>query len=278
MSNDTTYKLFSSQACPGGFKSRRRRNKPPPQGWGLNRGRGLFITGTDTGIGKTLIAGAIAKILSQKGKNACPPRRVGVFKPIATGCKKTKNGLISKDAEFLAYCANSKFGLDIINPVTFKIPAAPFVCQKAENRKVNLKKIAAAYKQICQKNDFVIVEGIGGIKVPITDKLDVLGLAKLFNLPVVIVARSKLGTINHTLLTIDAIRQAGLLLAGVIINGYDEKTKNFAEKTNAQIIEKLGKVKILTTVPFDDKTYMKKFIIGKKILKALRNIDWTKIG
>ena len=233
---------------------------------------GLFITGTDTGVGKTLIAGAIAKILRQSGKNA------GVFKPIVTGCKKMQQGLISEDAEFLAHCADSEFSLDIINPVTFKIPAAPFACEKAENRKVDLRKIAAAYKQICKKNDFVIVEGIGGIKVPITNKFDVLALAKAFKLPVIVAAKSKLGTINHTLLTIDAIRRAGLSLAGIIINGYDEKTKDVAEKTNAEIIKKLGKVKIIATVPFDDKTNMKKCIIGQKVLKALRNIDWTKIG
>jgi dethiobiotin synthetase len=114
--------------------------------------------------------------------------------------------------------------------------------------------------------------------VPITKNIDVLALAKVLKLSVIVVARSKLGTINHTLLTIDAVRQAGLSLAGIIINGYDEKTKDIAEKTNAEIIKKLGKVKIIAIVPFDDKTNMKKFIIGKKVLKALGKIDWTKIG
>ena len=230
--------------------------------------KGIFITGTDTGVGKTLIAGAIAKVFSQKGK------KIGVFKPVATGCKKS---LVSEDAQFLSRCANSKLALDVINPVTFEIPASPFICEKAENKKVDPKKISAAYKQICQKSDFVIVEGIGGIKVPITDRIDVLGLAKAFKLSVVIVARSKLGTINHTLLTIDAIRRAGLSLAGVVINGYDEKTKDFAEKTNAKIIKKLGKVKILAVVPFDDKTNVKKFIIGQKVLKSLKKVNWLKI-
>ncbi|PKL46133.1 MAG: dethiobiotin synthase [Planctomycetes bacterium HGW-Planctomycetes-1] len=233
--------------------------------------KGLFITGTDTGVGKTLIAGAVAKILSQKGK------KTGVFKPIATGCKKTRQGLVSEDAEFLKRCTNTELGLEIINPVKFAKPAAPFACEKAENRKTDFVKIAVAYGQICSKNDYVIVEGIGGIRVPITKEIDVLELAKAFSLPVVIVARSKLGTINHTLLTIDAVRQAGLSLAGVIINGYDEKTKDFAEKTNTRIIQKLGKVKILTVVPFDKKTNMKKFIIGRKILKSLKKVNWLKI-
>jgi dethiobiotin synthetase len=263
--------MFSPQACPGGFKPRQQMNKPPPQGWGLNRGRGLFITGTDTGVGKTLIAGAIAKILSQKGKNA------GVFKPIATGCKKTKNGFVSEDAEFLAHCIDNKLGLDVINPVKFEKPAAPFACEKAENRKVDFVKIAIAYNHICSKTDFVIVEGIGGIKVPITKNIDVLALAKAFNLPVVVVTRSKLGTINHTLLTIDAVRQTGLLLAGIIINGYDEKTKDFAERTNAAIIKEVGKVEFMAVVPFDDTTNMEKFVIGQKVTNVLQSIDWLKI-
>ena len=237
----------------------------------FSKHKGLFITGTDTSVGKTLIAGVIAKIMRQSGK------KVGVFKPVATGCKKTKNGLVSKDAEFLAHCTGSEFSLDIINPITFELPAAPFACERAENRKVDFVKIAIAYNHICSKTDLVIVEGIGGIKVPITADIDVLSLAKSFDLPVVIVAKSKLGTINHTLLTIDAIRRSGLSLAGIIINGYDEKTSDLAEKTNAAIIKEIGKVEIIATVPLDDTTNMEKFIIGQKITNILQNINWLKI-
>jgi dethiobiotin synthetase len=237
----------------------------------FSKHKGLFITGTDTGVGKTLIAGAIAKILRQSSKN------VGVFKPVATGCKKTQQGFVSEDTQFLAHCADNEFGLDEINPVTFGTPAAPLACEKIEGKKVDLEKIAAAYKQICQKSDFVIVEGIGGIKVPITDKFDVLSLAKAFNLPVVVVAKSKLGTINHTLLTIDAIGRSGLSLAGIIINGYDEKTGDVAEKTNAVIIKEIGKVEIIAVVPFDDTTNMEKFVIGQKVTNILQSVDWLKI-
>jgi dethiobiotin synthetase len=270
MSNDTTDKMFSPQACPGG-------SKPRPQGSGLNlevphQGkRGFFITATDTGVGKTIIAGALAKILSQKGKT------IGVFKPVATGCRKTTQGLVSEDAEFLAHCTNNELGIDIINPVKFAKPAAPFACEKAENRKVDLVKIAVAYNQLCQSSDFVIVEGIGGIRVPITEDTDVLSLAKSFGLPVIIVARPNLGTINHTLLTIDAVRVANLPLAGVIINGYDENTEDFAEKTNPAIIEELGRVKILAVVPFDKQANTEKGIIGDKVMNALSKIDWQNI-
>ncbi|MDD5134779.1 MAG: ATP-dependent dethiobiotin synthetase BioD, partial [Phycisphaerae bacterium] len=119
--------------------------------------------------------------------------------------------------------------------------------------------------------------GIGGVRVPITEDTDVLPLAKAFNLPVIIVARPNLGTINHTLLTIDAVRAANLPLAGVIINGYDENTKDFAEKTGPAVIEETGRVKILAVVPFDKQTNAEKGIIGDAVLNALNKIDWQKI-
>jgi len=233
--------------------------------------KGFFITGTDTGVGKTLIAGAIAKILSQNGK------KVGVFKPVATGCKKTKAGLVSEDAEFLKRCMDSEFGLAIINPIKFEKPAAPFSCEKAENRKVDFVKIAISYSQICSKTDYVIVEGIGGIRVPITEDVDVLGLAKAFNLPVVIVARPGLGTINHTLLTIDAVRSCGLTLAGVVISGYDKAKADFAEQTSPDCIAEAGKTQILAVVPYDNQTDIEKGIIGNIVLNSLNDIDWLGI-
>ncbi len=233
--------------------------------------KGLFITGTDTGVGKTLIAGAIAKILSQKGKTT------GVFKPIATGCRLEREGLVSDDAEFLAHCADSEFGLDVINPINFVTPAAPFVCQQEENRKVELERIVTAYNYICSKTDCIIVEGIGGIRVPIIDELDVLTLAKAFNLPVVIVARPNLGTINHTLLTIDAVRSAHLPLAGVVISGYDESQTDFAQQSGPAVIAEVGRTQILAIVPFDHETDIEKGIIGDIVLDSLTEIDWLRI-
>lgn len=233
--------------------------------------KGLFITATDTGVGKTLVSGAIANILTQKGK------KIGVFKPVATGCKKIKGKFISEDAEFLAACIDNKIPTDIITSVKYKIPASPLACEMAESKKVDFEKILATYKQICRSTDFVIVEGIGGVKVPITRNFDVLDFAKALKLPIVLVARAKLGTINHTLLSIDAIRQKGLSLAGIIINGYDKKTKDFAEKTNAAIIKKLGKVKILAIVPYDKKVNIEKKTTGQKVIKVLQKVNWFKL-
>ncbi|OQA03799.1 MAG: ATP-dependent dethiobiotin synthetase BioD 1 [Planctomycetes bacterium ADurb.Bin401] len=233
--------------------------------------KGLFITATDTGVGKTLIAGAIAKILSEKGK------RVGVFKPVATGCKKTNDGLVGEDAEYLAKSIDGRFSLSQINPETFEEPAAPLACEIKENRKVDLVKIFNAYNYMCSVCDYIIVEGIGGIRVPITDGLDVLGLAKMFGLPVVIAARPGLGTINHTLLTIEAVRNAQLPLAGVIISGYDELNSDFAHRSAPEIIARAGQTEILAAVPFDKQTDIGQGIIGRNVLDSLTKIDFVKV-
>ncbi|MHC4424261.1 MAG: dethiobiotin synthase [Planctomycetota bacterium] len=207
---------------------------------------GLFITGTDTAVGKTVIAGAIARILADKGL------KVGVFKPIATGCHRTWEGLVSYETEFLANCANSDLPLSTITPAGFLTPAAPIVSAAHEQNPIDFDKIATAYKNICDNSDIVIVEGIDGVRVPLTLKFDLLDLAVEFDLPIVIVARSNPGTINHTLMTIDCIRAAELKIAGVVINGYDATEATIVENTAEQLITQCTGVNILSVVPLDE--------------------------
>ncbi len=238
----------------------------------LPKANGLFITGTDTGVGKTLVAGAIAKILHQADYT------VGVFKPIATGCKHHHEGLINADAEFLRYWSNCDFELSVINPVGFVTPASPVVCQEFERRQVDFAAIQTAYESVCRISDFVIVEGIGGIRVPISGDVDVLELAKAFGLPVVIVARPYLGTINHTLLTIDAVRGAGLDLAGVVISGYEAASATYAEETGADVIAEYGDVDILAIVPHDEDSDVENCQLGDLAVEALTDCDWVKLA
>jgi len=233
--------------------------------------KGLFITGTDTGVGKTMITGSIAKLLKAADKN------VGVFKPIATGCAKTRQGLVSTDTEFLAYCAQSEFMLTDITPETFIEPAAPLAAEMAENRKVNLETITTAYNYMADNSDCVLVEGIGGVKVPITDGFDVLDLAQAIALPVVIVARPGLGTLNHTLLTIDAVRNAGLAVAGVVINGYDESTADFATATNPEVIANTANVSILAIVPLDTTASVEEMRTSTIVEDSLSTVEWQKL-
>jgi len=180
----------------------------------LPRLRGLMVVGTDTEVGKTLIAGAIAHCLKRSG------RRVEVFKPAASGCRREREGLISTDAEFLAACAESRRTLAEISPVRYAAALAPNVAAEREHRPVDLAAIFESYARLEGACDCVIVEGVGGLLCPINDEFWVIHLAKMLCLPLVIVARAGLGTINHTLLTLYAARSAGLEVAGVVINRY----------------------------------------------------------
>jgi dethiobiotin synthetase len=238
----------------------------------LPKVNGLFITGTDTSVGKTLVAGAIARILTDSGL------KVGVFKPIATGCRRDWDGIVSEDTEFLASCARSNLPLSDITPAGYLTPAAPIVSAAHEKRPIDFSKIAKSYGHVCSESDFVIVEGIGGVRVPLTPESDVLDLASEFAMPLIIVARSDLGTINHTLMTIDCVRAAGLNLAGVVINGFDATKAGVAEDTAEQVITHCGSVSILAVVPFDESVDIKEAGLGEAVILSLEDCDWAKLG
>lgn len=233
---------------------------------------GLFITGTDTGVGKTIVAGGIANLLHRQG------HRVGVFKPVASGCTSQYEGLVNADANFLRACSHCDFPLSVISPVGYVSPAAPVVCEEHENRVVDLGSIAEAYRKICAKSEIMIVEGIGGVRVPISFGVDVLDLMKQFDLPVVIVTRPNLGTINHTLLTIDAVRSAGLDPAGVVISGYDAANSGLAEETLPGILEEWGQVPVLSIVPYDEETDIENSRLGELAAEALGDCDWAHLA
>lgn len=231
--------------------------------------KGFFITGTDTGVGKTLVAGGIARILSQDGL------RVGVFKPVASGCAHQYEGLVNSDSDFLRMCSGCDFELSVINPVGFVTPAAPVVCEERERRRVDFGAVAAAYEKVCAESDLMIVEGIGGVRVPISGDVDVIEMMKWFGLPVVIVSRPNLGTINHTLLTIDAVKGAGLNLVGVVISSYDALSATVAEETVGEVIEEYGDVDVLSIVPLDEQSSVEEGKLGRLVVEALGDCDWA---
>src|SRR5436305_418594 len=140
---------------------------------------GLFITGTDTEIGKTVVAGAIAQWFRRR------EFRVGVCKPVATGCVRRREGLVSEDAEFLAHCADAPGPLDLICPQRYVEPLAPAVAAEHANQPLDWSAIDRALQDIAAASDVVIVEGVGGLMVPLDPKHTVLDLAKRLNLPTV---------------------------------------------------------------------------------------------
>ena len=229
---------------------------------------GLFITGTDGSVGKTLIAGAIAKVLTGQGLKA------GVFKPIATGCSQQWDGLINHETDFLADCANSNLPLTTITPVGFVTKAVPLVGTAREKKPIDFGVIANAYRQICEESDIVIIEGVGGVREPLTVEFDLLDLAVEFGLPVVIVAKPNEGTINHTLMTIDCVRATKLKIAGVVFNGYHVDTETVTTNTAPAVISQMGGVDILAEVPFDETVNIKQNDLGEIIIESLGNCDW----
>ncbi|MEN8126449.1 MAG: dethiobiotin synthase [Planctomycetota bacterium] len=237
----------------------------------LPKKNGLFITGTDTGVGKTLIAGGIAAVLRGQGL------KVGVFKPIASGCRND-GGLISDDTEFLAMCADADYLLSVITPVTYKTPAAPITCVQLEGRAIDYEAIVTAYNYLCENTDVVIVEGIGGVMVPIDDEHTVLDLAAEFNLPTVIVARPNLGTINHSLLTIEAVRSAGLPVAGLVISGYNAFEADIAEETSPDVICNFSNTNLLSIVPYDEESSVEEGRLGEGIVETLSFCDWNQLA
>jgi dethiobiotin synthetase len=203
---------------------------------------GLFVTGTDTGVGKTVVAGAIAAWFRRRGS------RVAVLKPIATGCERRREGLVSADAEFLAHCADSPHPLDLICPQRYAEALAPAVAAERAGQPVDWVAVQRSIDLLSRGGDVFIVEGVGGVRVPVDDRHTVLDLVQWLRLPTIVVARAELGTINHTLLTLDALRPVGPV-AGVVINRYPAETAGVAEETNPRMIAQWGRVPVLCIVP-----------------------------
>ncbi len=216
---------------------------------------GLFVTGTDTGVGKTMIACAIASALRQENQDM----RVGVCKPLATGCRRTREGLVSEDAEALAHFSDCRHPLHVINPIRYALAVAPAVAAEVTGEPTDREAISRSMALLDETSDVVLVEGVGGIMVPIhcgTQPLTVLDLAVALGYPVVIVCRAGLGTLNHTAMTVRMLRDAGCEIIGLVVNGYvaDSSTtldrgEDVSMVTNRRWLEKMNGLPILATVP-----------------------------
>jgi dethiobiotin synthetase len=206
---------------------------------------GFFFTGTDTGVGKTLIAGAIAKALTDAGK------RVGVMKPLESGCRRADGQLVAEDALFLKKMSGTADDLALICPYALARPLAPGIAAEKEQVAISLETIATAFARIAARHDLVLVEGAGGLMVPVTQEHLTIDLIRLLGLPLIIVARTALGTINHTLLTVKQAQQEGLAVRGVILNKTSPEPDE-SEETNPGVIERFSNVRLLGVVPYID--------------------------
>lgn len=228
--------------------------------------KGLFITGTDTEVGKTIVTAAIATVLRADGVN------VGVMKPVATGCVRRREGLVSEDAEFLAKAADVPEPLEEVSPICLAEPLAPTVAAARAGVELDLGRMWRAWDRLKKAHDVMLVEGIGGALCPVTPKQSVADLAQRFNLPVVVVARPALGTINHTAMTVEVLRARGLEVAGIIINRYEHDTDDVAEMTNPDEVQRVTGAPVLGLVPDDPTTDLPGGVLGEDVVAAVRQV------
>ncbi|MAE61430.1 MAG: dethiobiotin synthase [Planctomycetaceae bacterium] len=232
---------------------------------------GLFVTSTDTDVGKTVVTCAIAAALRAGG------RRVGVCKPIATGGRKEREGLVSGDAEALAHFADCRAPLAVINPVRYGPAVAPAAAAERAKRPVDDGAIDSALERIESEHDVVLVEGVGGGMVPLDEKRTVLDLAVRLGYPVVVVTRGDLGTLNHTALTCGAITAAGLKLAGLVINRYDAESSDASAATNPLWLARQNHTTVLATLPEAAGVAPERGRLPEEVLEAARVLDWMQV-
>jgi dethiobiotin synthetase len=209
-----------------------------------------FITGTDTGVGKTLVTALLALHFQARGAD------VGVMKPFASGCEVQSGALTSEDATFLKETCALQDEMELINPARWLEPLAPLVAaRRAGDASDYWKQFLDAYGVLRARREVVLVEGVGGLLVPIAERdgkiLTCVELASTLALPVIVVARRALGTINHTLLTIEALRVAKLEIAGLVFcDAEPMQESDVAATTSPAMIAEISGVPILGYVPF----------------------------
>lgn len=209
------------------------------------KGHGLFLTGTDTGAGKTLVSCAILSALSKRGL------RVAAFKPVETGCRDEGGILVGEDCERLAAAASCGQRAADVTVQLFREPAAPMVAAQAEGRSIDPSKLLQRFAEIAATADFVLVESAGGLMVPVCDHYTTRDLARELGLPALCVVASRLGCINHALLTLEVLRSSGIPTAGFVLNeiatdgGYP-----LAVRTNRDMLAAFAQAPDLGLMPF----------------------------
>ena len=205
--------------------------------------RAFFVTGTDTGVGKTLASVSLAAYFSRiKGLD------VGVMKPFETGLPLDRTEFFPCDARSLKDASGTRDGLAVINPCTFLLPLSPEAAAQEEGKEIDLGLAEGTYRKIAESHDITIVEGAGGVLVPIKENFFFRDLIKQWSLPVVVVARLGLGTINHTLLTCRSLEAEGIRVIGVILNDTDD-SYDVAVKSNPQMLGKYLCAPVLGIMP-----------------------------
>ncbi len=197
------------------------------------------MTGTDTDVGKTVVSSGIAAVLKRRAHD------VGVFKPMLSGVKREDP---ASDTMLLKTFSGDDSEIEAITPFQFDEPLAPYLAAKRQGCEVPFSELIDHWNDVKGHHDFFIVEGAGGITVPLGHDYRVSDVAEEIGFPIIIVARPNLGTLNHTYLTVEYARMCGLNVLGVIVNGLEEE-RSVAEETNPGLIEQFCNVPVLGVIP-----------------------------
>lgn len=209
----------------------------------LRHNHGCFITGTDTGVGKTLMVAALAVCLKQHGL------RVAVMKPIETGC--SKDTPFDSDAERLRTAIETELSLDLVSPYRLSAPLAPVDAARAARVTIEMDRIESAFHTLTNDQDFVLVEGVGGLMVPISETMNVRDVMTFLRLPALVVGRTALGGINHALLTIEALRQRRIPVLGILLNQLLPVPHHEQTQSTVTLIRDRSGVPVFGPIPYE---------------------------
>ena len=223
----------------------------------------MFFTGTDTAVGKTFITASVARLLRRLGQS------VQVCKPVATGANWVDGRWLCDDTVRLAEAAGMSSAWDVVTPWSFPEPAAPPVAARRHGVALALTDIVEAVEARLLLDAVLLLEGVGGLLCPLTERETVADLAAALALPLVVVTRRSLGTLNHTLLTLEVARQRGLAVAGVIVNE-TERPEGIAAETNVEELRRRIDVPLLAVVPHQSR-------LPQEDVPALAAIDWQQL-
>jgi len=225
----------------------------------------IFVTGSDTDVGKTFVTAGLAVTLRKMGID------VGIMKPFAAGSPQ-KKGFKSEDVEILSKAAQVSDSENLMNPQFFKMAASPYTASKDLKVKVRVDLVLSNFKKLSKLHSMLLVEGMGGIMTPILKNYFVSDLIKEMRLPAVIVTRTKIGTVNHTIMTCKMCEKYKIPIKGIIINNFD--SDGYKVKTLKRDLGNLTGVPILGAIPYmenfsDDSLYrnFKKNVEMKQLIK-----------
>lgn len=239
---------------------------------------GLFVTGTGTDVGKTTVACAILAAWRERARRA----RLGVCKPFSSGCARDREGLLSEDAQSLARAAGCAAPRSVVSPVCYAPPLAPAVAAEAEDRGPDWTAVSAALTALDRDHDAVLIEGVGGTRVPLDPaypRFMVAEFARALAYPVLVVADAGLGTLNHTLLTIECLTNLECRVVGLVLNDCEpgDDGTDPSRRTNARWLERLTGVKVLAHVPAGRPMAPGSGEAGARAVAAVAGVDWSQV-